>query len=487
MLKLKKRWGEIMFYLFFSLSFLLIFTTYLVLKFCIFKENEKFKTILAKILKIISIVYCGLIFVSILLPDAFSLCYSKEELANRNVWFALIRWLSFVPFITMPISIFFENKTIKNIAVISCIVTTILNLAFFSSYLEYATSTAGRGLNSISILSNGFKNFLINTVFRSFWFGLIWVIQLLFGVVMLCEDFKQIKISKKDVLTTSLSFLAITFLCIPIFVPQHLFGHSEIIFSAWSVPHILWLLMVVILIVSLYFIFRNKSQDTKRIVCIILSLCLFIQYNQMFSAIIINAKRFPFQLCNIGAYLILASLIFKNQKLFNFTFIVNLTGAIFALMVPDLENNGLFQLYNMHFILEHTNILVIPILALCFKLFKPVDKYALKDCLIGFSVYFGIVLLLGTTFNAIALKTSNDFFKANYLFMFDKNVATSVIKGVGPLFDITWKIGNYIIFYPVIQPLIFIVFVCAMLLVYLMLKFIYFILNKIQQKRQNNL
>ena len=115
----------------------------------------------------------------------------------------------------------------------------------------------------------------------------------------------------------------------------------------------------------------------------------------MFSAIIINAKRFPFQLCNIGAYLILASLIFKNQKLFNFTFIVNLTGAIFALMVPDLENNGLFQLYNMHFILEHTNILVIPILALCFKLFKPVDKYALKDCFFGL---FWYSLVIGDDF-----------------------------------------------------------------------------------------
>lgn len=461
--------------------------TYFVLKFSVFKNNEKFKIIMDKILKVISIVYCFIIFFSILLPDAFSLCYSKEELTNRNVLFALIRWLSYVPFIVMPISAFFKNKTIKNIAIYSCFVATILNLIFYPEFLSYATSNLGRGLNSISVLNEGFKNFLINATFRSVIFGFTWLIQLTFSVVMFFEKFKDIKLNLKESAFALLTFVCVFLACVPIFVPQHLFGHSEIIFSAWSLPHLVWLLFVATDILVLYFIFRNKDQETKRIVCLILSLCLFLQYNQMFSAISINMKRMPLQLCNIGAYLILASMVFNNQKLFNFTLIVNLTGAIFALAVPDLDNNGLFQLYNMHFILEHTNILVVPILALCFKLFKPVDKYALRDCLIGFSCYFLIVLILGTTFNAIALKTSNDFYSANYLFMFDKVAATKVISSVGPLFDITWKIGNYIILYPVIQILIFLVFVLACILVYLMLKFIYFINSKIKFKKQKNI
>ena len=472
-----------MFYLYFSIAFVLIMGTYFVLKYVVFKNNEKFKAVISKILKIVSIVYCSIIFLSILLPDAFCLCYSKEELVNRDVWFAMVRWLSTVSFIVMPISAYFDNKTLKVIAIASCFVSGIINLIAFPQYLSYATDASGRGLNSISVISEGFKNFLRNGTFRSFVFGLTFLIQISFAITLFFEEFKNLKLNLKQSLFAVLTFVAIFFACVPIYVPQHLFGHSNIIFSAWSIPHLMWFVLVVGEILALYFIFRNKDEQTKHILLIILSLCLFLQYNQMFSAISINAKRFPLQLCNIGAYFIWASMIFKNQKLFNFTLIVNLTGAIFALAIPDLDNNGLFQLYNMHFIFEHTNILVVPILALCFKIFKPVDKYALRDCMVGFCCYFALVLVLGTTFNAIALKTSNGFWSANYLFMFDKVAATKVISGVGGLFDITWKIGNYVVLYPVIQLLIFLVFATACVLVYFALRLIFVLNQKSQQKK----
>lgn len=472
-----------MFYLYFSIAFLLTIGTYFILKFVVFKNNPKFASVLSKILKVVSIVYCSIIFLSILLPDAFCLSYSKEELANRDVWFSIVRWLSTASFVLIPISAFFNNKILRVVAIASSFVSGVINLIAFPQYLSYATNVSGRGLNSISVLSEGFKNFLLNPTFRSFVFGLTFLLQISFAVCLFVEEFKNLKLTLKQSLWAVLTFFAILLACIPIYVPQHLFGHSNIIFSAWSIPHLIWFAFVVAEIVALYFIFKNKDEQTKRILCVILSLCLFLQYNQMFSAISINAKRFPLQLCNIGAYLILASMIFKNQKLFNFTLIVNLTGAIFALAVPDLDNNGLFQLYNMHFILEHTNILVVPILALCFKIYKPVDKYALRDCMLGFCAYFAFVLVLGTAFNAIALKTSNGFWSANYLFMFDKVAATKVISGVGGLFDITWKIGNYIVLYPVIQLLIFLVFAAACVLVYFALRLIFVLTEKSKAKK----
>ena len=70
----------------------------------------------------------------------------------------------------------------------------------------------------------------------------------------------------------------------------------------------------------------------------------------MFGAISMSIKRLPFQLCNIGAYLILLSLITENKRIFNFTLIVNVIGVLFALFLPDLDGEGLFYLYNMHFI-----------------------------------------------------------------------------------------------------------------------------------------
>lgn len=68
--------------------------------------------------------------------------------------------------------------------------------------------------------------------------------------------------------------------------------------------------------------------------------------------------------------------------------------------------------------------------------------------------------------------------------MFDKMVATDIIKGIGPLFDITWKIGPNITLYPVIQLLIFLVFVVTCVLVYLLLRLIYFVNAKIKAKKE---
>lgn len=204
----------------------------------------------------------------------------------------------------------------------------------------------------------------------------------------------------------------------------------------------------------------------------ILSLSLFIQYNQMFTAISMNIKRLPLQLCNIGAYLILISLITKNKKIFNFTLIVNVIGVLFALLMPDLDGKGLFYLYNMHFIFEHTNILIIPILALSLGLFPKLDKKSLKDCLLGFTRYFITVLLLGTLFNGLALKTNNSFYEANYLFMFDKEVATNFFKPFGQLFNKQIQVGHFI-FYPLIQSIVYITFITLCTLLYFIIKIIY--------------
>lgn len=474
-----------MFYLFFLLSFLIIFATYLILKFVVFKNNEKFKIVISKILKVLSVIYSFIVFFSILLPDAFTLCFDESYKVNtKNVLFSLVRWANYIPFIVLPISIFLKNKYIKNISVYFCFFVTVINLISYPTFLEFATSSLGRGINSIPVVSDSVKVFLLNSTFRSVIFGVTWIIPLLCSLTLFVEEFKEFKLSSfKEVLQTLLIFIAICFSAIPIFVPQHLFGYSNILFKPWSFPHILWLLIVVCELFSLYFIFRNKTTETKYIVCLILSLALFLQYNQMFSAISINIERLPLQLCNIGAYLILVSLIFKNQKLFNFSIIVNLTGAILALAAPDLEGKGLFYLWNMHFIFEHTNIIIIPILALCFKLFKKLDKYALRDCIVGFSCYFLLVLILGTSFNAIALKTGNNFYKANYLFMFDKVKAEKVIKGIGAIFDIKFNIGEFIVFYPVVQLLIFIVFATSCVLVYFLIKLVYLINDNINKKR----
>lgn len=479
--------GEKMFYIIFSVLFAIFVATFCVLKFVVFKNSEKFEQTSQKVLKIASIVYCSLMLVSILLPDRFALCFSSEELATSDInkGYAVVRWFSLVNFVILPLAVFFKNRTIKNIAIYFCVPVSIASIFFYANFMADFTSTFGRGLNSISVLSQGFKNFLINPIFRSIWFGLILMLQLLIPIVLAIKE-KHI-FDYKNAKEYGYFFLVLPFVIlsiIPIYVPQHLFGYTNMIFEAYSIVHILWFLSIIAEITILYFLFRRKDTDTKMILLFVLALSLVMQYNQMFSAISINAKRFPFQLCNIGSYLVLISLLTKNKKLFNFTVIINVVGVIFALAMPDLDGKGLFYLYNMHFIFEHGNVLIVPVLALMFGIFPRLDKSALVDCLIGFTFYFVCVWVLGTSFNAIAKATGNNFYEANYLFMFLPDVAIDLLPFTKALFDINFSIG-YATFYPVLQLLIYIVFVAVCTLLFFAIILVYKTKDAIAQNAQN--
>lgn len=476
-----------MFYLFFSLAFVLIITTFCLCKYVFFKKNEKFNIVANKILKIAVVTYCVIVFLSILLPDAFMLDYELDEVAStppHEKLFAILRWLSTLSFIMLPLAVFFKNKTIRNIAIYFCSVITIISIINYPTYMEYFTSTAGKGLKSIPIFSQSFKDFLINPTFRSFVIGFQWLLELSIPIILAIQEKHLFNFKDKKEYLYFFAVLIPSLLgCVPIYVPQHIFGYSNIIFSAWSIPHILWILIVIGEIIALFYIFRHKTSENKLILCLILSLSLVLQYSQMFGAISIKLERLPLQLCNLGAYFILISLITKNKHIFNFTVIVNVVGVIFALAQPDLKNQGLFYLFNMHFIFEHSNVIIIPILALLLQLFPRLDKQTLKDCLIGFTIYFVSVLFLGTLFNSIQSVTGNKFYHANYMFMFDKAKAIKLLPFLEPVFNITIKLGEHITFYPVVQILVYVVFAGVCVGLYYLIQLIYKIKDKITNSK----
>lgn len=468
-----------MFYLLFVLFVLLVLGSYFIGKYVFKTEKEKLDKVINKILKISVIGYCLLSLFSILLPNALNLSYSEIEIEVLNFkGLAVVKWFSQLAFVTLPLAVFFKNKIIRNIAIYVCPLIAIVQIVFYPQLLDVFTSISGRGLNSLSIVSDGFKNFMINPAFRSVIFGLTVGLEIMIPVVLLFQENHVFDVKNPKEWGLSIGVLvAILFSCIPISVPQHLFGYSDMIFDAWSLPHILWLVLVVVEIVALYFIFRNKKYEDKMIMLFVLSLSLIMQYNQMFGAISINIERLPFQLCNVGSFLVLFSLITKSKKLFDFTVIVNVVGVLFALAMPDLDGEGLFYLYNMHFILEHTNVLVVPILALLLKIFDRLDKKSLKHFFLGFLIYFVAVFILGTVFNGIAKSTENSFWNANYLFMFDQETAAGFVPFLGDLFNVQFSVGS-LTFYPLMLVTVYIVFNIICFVVFFAIQSIYLLKRK---------
>lgn len=472
-----------LFYILVPVIFAIIVGTFCLVKYLAFKDNEKFDKIMNKTMRVLVCVYCALQLLSILLPDSFAISLSKEEAGSGLMQgMAVLRWFASVAFVVLPIAVFYKNRTIRNIAIYFCMAVSIAQIACYADYIAEFTGDAGRGFNSLPV-SDGFKQFMLNPTFRGIWFGTIMVLQMVIPVVLAIQEKHVFNV--KDGKEWGYFFLclpAVIVSVIPTYVPQYLFGYSDIVFNRYSWLHFAWIAFIIIEIVALYFIFRKKSKDDKMVMLFVLALALLMQYNSLFGIISLNIKRLPLQLCNIGSYLVLISLITKNKKIFNFTVIINVVGVLLAVVMPDLEGEGLFYLYNMHFVLEHTSVLVVPVLSLLLNIFPRLDKYALRDCLAGFTIYFVSAWALGTFFNAIALRTGDSFWSANYMFMFDVEAAKGMLPFTEALFNINFTIG-YGTFYPVIQVIVYIVFALICVGLYFAIKFMYLIKDKIVAKR----
>lgn len=470
--------------LYIILSILIVVSTLVfgILRLKVFKENQRFHENSKKAIKVLVVIYCTLMLLNILLPDGFAISQTAEYLGGgRNQLHAILRLISAISFVVLPIAVFFENRTIRNIAIYFTFIVSILQIVSYQEYMSWFCSTQGKGLASLPISSEA-KNFLINPTFRGIYFGIELYLQIIIPVILAINEKHVFNIkNKKEWGYFSLILPILIITCTPIYLPQYLFGYGDLIFTPYGVIHFLWIGLVIGLCFGLYFIFRKKDTQTKWVLLFVLSLSLLMQYNQMFSAISLNIKRLPLQLCNIGAFFVLLSLITKNEKIFNFTVIINVVGVLFAIASPDVDGKGLFYLYNMHFILEHTNVLVVPLLALAFNLFPRLDKNALKDCILLFTIYFILVWALGTMFNAIAFATGKNIFEANWMFMFSRKTAEGMFPWIGALFDINFKIGSAT-FYPVVNILVYVVFVLAIILLYLFVRLIYRLKDKITLK-----
>lgn len=422
-----------------------------------------------KIIKILAIAYCGLFLLGLLLPDGFikSVGDNIEELGQTNYFHAILRIFTAITPIVLVIASFYKKAVFRNIAILVCLPATILSICSYSDYMQYLLSTSGRGLNNIKDVSEGFKSFMLNEGFRATWLVCQWSIGLIIPLKLLFIDHHLIEVNKKS---TWINFLVITGCLLiqmcPIYVPQLLFGgYSKIIFDSFSMFHLLWIAYIPIKIIVLYFLFRKKDQTDKFILCLILALTVLIQYNSMF-ALTINIKRLPLQLCNIASYLMVIALITKNVHLFNFNFLVNVVGASLALLFPDVNGTGIFEVWNMHFIYEHTNVLVVPILCLCLGIFPKLNKYSYRDAVVGFASYFIFCIVIGTFLNGMVTKTGNDYYEVNYLFMFDKDAIVKILPALSFLTTSVTHFGYYQI-YPNLVLFVFFGYLLLISLFYL--------------------
>ena len=423
-------------------------------------QSEKYN----KLSKILVIVFMALTFLSTLMPDEFVLGIRELHSVygddfRLNAFQMLMRWLHLVAFLILPIAVFFNRNTFKKMALYFCLPVTLVFACMFGEMLPYFTSEKGTGICDIRYLSPAIEAFMKNGVFRGFLFFAIILLELAVIALVFLRDTSVWKFKKSDVWKFIVLLICCIFSIMPVYAPEGIFNTwTDVTFTFGSVTHIGWLLGMIAEVTVLTLIFRKRSYEDKYILVFILALSLLLQFNQLFSSLgELTCKRMPFQLCNIAAYTIFVSVASKKRGLFLFNILINVAGGIIAAIVMDVENNGILNKANIHYIVEHNNVIVVPLLCLILGIFKPIQMKDFKSFVLYFTGYYLFVFVLGTTFNAIYKATGSNFFYCNYLFLFDQETAARLIGFAGALFNVKLQLGAVTI-YPVIQPIIYLAF-----------------------------
>ncbi len=445
---------------------------------CFFLEKKKGAAILDCTIKISTVVFIVLSMAGVFLPDLFACSHEIPDLEKMlgTEFHALLRWLNAVCFTVLPIAVFQKNKYFEKLASFFCLPMAAVNIACYSQYIGYFTIDSYSGLQTVRILPKVFKNFLINEEFRAIFFGMTCLFQILALILLTYRNREKLLIRKSEMIKLIGIWIGVTYMSLPIYVPQHLFGHVNIEMIRFSLVHLVWIAIIVGIILVLYLAFQYKSYEAKYLLVLSMSWALMMQYSQMFTATSdLNIMKLPLQLCNLGSYLALIMILKKSDKLFHFTLIVNVVGAVIAIAILDINKNAahLSRLWVVHYVVEHTKVLVVPILCLVLRIFKPIEKRSIKHFAIGFTAYYLFVFLLGTVSNGFYKMYEGEyiqnFFYANFLFMFDKETAGNLVSFAEPLFEKhVIKFGVFEI-YPLAQLLVYVIFMTVCLLAYILI------------------
>lgn len=406
------------------------------------------------------LLFCTIGFFRFMLSDSFMFVinggyYDNVFYESTDNLQTFLRWGYYLNYAVLPMAIFFESRLFRNIASYICLPFSILSAVFFNDFMPYFLSDEGRGLH-------------LNPEFRYGYFIAELAIAIALPIlIQICYRHVFRVKNGREWLNFALSVPAVVLLMMPVYAPQSLIGYTKMSASRGSDFHVIWIAILAIATLALYFIFRFRPRQERHMLCVFLTIVLFFHYDSLY-LMGFSIARLPIQLCNLAAYLYLIAIPFKCNRLFQFCFIANLTGTLIAILLPD-QASGAFGFWNMHFILEHSLVLMIPVLAMGLRLFPRVDKSALKNSFIGFSIYFAFCLLSGIILNGYSDVTG---YRVNYFFLFDLEKAFSYF----PLFTFTgkihWQFGRFEI-YPLFVLLMYTAFQLLTVCYYLIVRFVY--------------
>lgn len=410
---------------------------------------KKFENKKSLILKIISVVLFFIIFVRYIMAEPNIVrvrglnMYSPFGLdVMSTIIGLLLTWFTYAVVFMTVLYPFFKVKNIKNFLKFFGLPVLILDIVFFKIY-------------AVAISNNALNEFDLRTMLCAIEIAISLAYM---GALFLRKDY--FKITKKEIKNLCLTLVPILVAIMPAYTLQGLIGFKFTLYYFpldFSPTHRLLLYGSVVIPVAIYFGLKDKSGEIKRFSMIYLSLATMWTFlvKWDYKEIINDPLGWPLHLCNTAMFIIPLCLIFKMNRLFYFTFFINVMGAFLAMVMPNtgsdvnILSTGVYMFWVNHFCA-----FFMPVLLVALEQFKRPKMKQWIYSMISFVVYFIGILFINAWFTNYG---SVDFFFLNSDFVVEK-----LGLWAEKTRDFVWsfKINNLTFtFYPIYQFLFFLVYV----------------------------
>ncbi len=243
-------------------------------------------------------------------------------------------------------------------------------------------------------------------------------------------------------------------------------------FQMWSVFHIIFIASPFILAAVLYFLTKNKKEETNikigiimSIVCIIILILRNIEIYTVRQKI--NPELIPFQICHFANFILLLAFLKRSNTLFVMAFAFNLPAAIMSIVFANsLENYAtILNFRGFAYIVGHMLIVSLTIWAFLLGFVKITKKEVLQSSYIIMALFL-ISIPINNLFNYLMPDYSSNYFY------------TLVPEGGTPL-ELFYNLGKEITILKISFNPIYIVLTMAIgLVVFLLFAFAGYLLNK---------
>lgn len=399
--------GSMLGYILLALIILFAFS----LNFIRTKTKDKFLVFRGKSISVKNLIFKGLsaLLFFLYIPHLFSVEKISLQVGLDTGYFppiatafiVVLKWLTYLSNAIIILLPFFEKRQNVNASTFLVPLIILLNCIFF---------------NVISITITG------NTEISSQIIVYASLMLLTGGIcferlIKFIREKGYLKIPSK-ILSGFLHFLTYALAFMPLYTIKIFIGEIGEEVVDFTITHRIYIYFSFIFPAIAFLLMKNRSYNDRRYFLVMLTLSGFMQYFY-YDAHRSGLSIWPLHLCNTAIVIMFFVYVFKIESAFYFTYLVNVPGALFAILLPNSDN--IFStMSSLHFWYNHWYAFFLPLLGVGLGIFKrPKFKMIIK-AILAFTVYVFIAATLNAWLNNSPINVKHEevdffFLYGNYL------------------------------------------------------------------------